>query len=86
MKGKGIASTPAKAALAAEPYPAGKQSKPPMDEYQAKDDMMTLVAAHKIKSDKGRHAAAKAMAKKHLGHLKAITTGDGADGDAGAQD
>jgi hypothetical protein len=81
---KSIATTPAKAALAAKPIAAGKQA--PMDDYQAKDDMMTLVAAHKIKSDKGRHAAAKAMAKQHLAHLKAVTKGDGASGDAGAQD
>jgi len=78
---KSIASTPAKAALAATPYPAGQQ-----DDYDAKADMNTLIAANKIKADKGRHAKAKAAAKQHLAHLKKVVTGDGADGDAGMQD
>ena len=81
---KGIATTPAKASLAAKPYPAGKQDA--MDDYDAKADMHTLVAANKIKADKVRHAKAKAAAKQHLAHLKAVVKGDGADGDAGAQD
>jgi len=82
---KGIATTPAKAALAAKPYPAGKQDSM-MDDYDAKADMHTLIAANRIKADKGRHAKAKAAAKQHLAHLKAVVKGDGADGDAGAQD
>lgn len=97
MKSKGISATPAAAALVAKPYPAGQQS--PMDDFDAKQDMRTLVEANRIKSNKPRHAKAKAAAKAHLAHLSAVakeptikgppkgmTVGDGADGDMGAQD
>jgi hypothetical protein len=90
-------NTPAAASISAVPYPAGKQSGP--DDFQAKQDMMTLVAANKIKADKGRHTAAKAHAKKMQAHLSKIaseptikgppagmTSGDGADGDMGVSD
>lgn len=38
-------------------------------EWQAKDDMRTLIEAKKISKDKTRLAAAKAMAKKQLAEM-----------------
>ena len=44
-------------------------------DYQSSDDLRTLHAAHKIKSDKGRHGRAMAKAKQHLASLKAMVGG-----------
>lgn len=38
----------------------------PVDDWQAHDDMRTLLRAHQIKSDPKRHSAAKLAAKKRL--------------------
>lgn len=46
------------------------------DDYQAQDDMHTLMRAHEIKSNPKRHAAAKAHAKKKLAGMKAVVAGD----------
>lgn len=42
------------------------------DDYQAQDDMHTLMRAHEIKSDPKRHTAAKEHAKKKLAGMKAV--------------
>ena len=44
-------------------------------DYQSSEDLRTLHAAHKIKSDKGRHGRAMAKAKQHLASLKAMVGG-----------
>jgi hypothetical protein len=46
------------------------------DAYQTKADMMTLMEAHKIKADKPRHAAAKALAKTQMAHMAKISKGE----------
>ena len=52
-------------------------------DYQAEDDMRTLMRAHEIKKDKKRHKAARAKAKEHLAKIKAVAAG-GDGGDTGA--
>ena len=47
-------------------------------EYQAKNDLRTLHAAHKVKSDPARHGRAMAGAKSHLASLKAMVGGKAA--------
>lgn len=41
-------------------------------EYRAEDDFRSLEAAHKITSDKKRHAAAKAHGHKKLAAIKSV--------------
>lgn len=48
----------------------------PVDPYQSKADMRTLMEAQKIKADKGRHGRAIAAAREHVAHLKQITKGE----------
>jgi len=42
--------------------------------WQAEDDLRTLVRACEIRKDGKRHAAAKALAKQQLAELKKIST------------
>lgn len=49
--------------------PAAVQS---MDDYQAQDDLSTLMRAHRIKQDPKRHAKAQALAGQHVIASKAI--------------
>lgn len=42
--------------------------------WQAEDDLRTLVRACEIRKDSKRHAAAKALAKQQLTELKKIST------------
>jgi len=42
--------------------------------WQAEDDLRTLVRACEIRKDGKRHAAVKALAKKQLAELKKIST------------
>jgi hypothetical protein len=44
--------------------------------WQAEDDMRTLMAAAKIKADKKRYAAAKAEAKRQLAAITAVKNGE----------
>lgn len=46
-----------------------------MDDYQAQDDMRTLMQAHEVRSDPKRHAAAKAHAKKKLAAMQRVASG-----------
>jgi hypothetical protein len=55
-----------------KPIAAGIAGAQPMDDYQAQDDVRTLVRAHHITKDKKRHSAAKKHAKQQLRALKAI--------------
>lgn len=49
----------------------------PDNNWQAESDFRTLMDAHKIKSDKPRHAAAIAHAKKQLAAVTAMTAEPG---------
>lgn len=51
------------------------------DDWKAHSDMRTLMDAHEIKSDKKRHAAAKAMARQHLARMKAVAMPEGSPGE-----
>lgn len=53
----------------------------PADDYQAQDDMHTLMRAHEIKRDPKRHAAAKAHAKTKLAAMQQVM--EVPDGDEG---
>lgn len=44
----------------------------PIDNYQAQDDMMTLVRAEEIKKDKKRMAAARALAQKKIEDMENV--------------
>jgi hypothetical protein len=55
-----------------KPIAAGIAGAQPMDDYQAQDDVRTLVRAHHITKDKKRHVAAKHHARKQLRALQAI--------------
>jgi uncharacterized protein YjcR len=46
------------------------------DNWQAEQDMRTLMDAHKIRADKARHKAAKAHAKRQLAAMQQVATGD----------
>lgn len=46
--------------------------------YQAQNDLRTLHAAHKVKSDPARHGRAMMVAKQHLASLKAMVGGKAA--------
>lgn len=43
-------------------------------EWQAQEDMRTLMRAHEIKKDPKRHARAVAAAKKQMGEIKAVAS------------
>ena len=45
---------------------------PEDQDWQAKNDMRTLMDAHAIKKDPKRHSAAKAKAKEHMAALQSI--------------
>jgi hypothetical protein len=66
-------TTPA-AGIAGKPNVA-KTPPGSMDDYEAQDDVRTLMRAHEIKSNPKRHAKAKAHAKAQLGKMKAVATG-----------
>jgi hypothetical protein len=55
---------------------ASAASEPDADDYKTRADMMTLIEANKIKSDKARHGKAKAMAKTHLAHMAKVSKGE----------
>lgn len=50
-----------------------------MHDYQAQDDMHTLMRAHEIRKDPKRHKAAKAHAKKKLAEMHAVAKGGDAE-------
>lgn len=56
--------------------PKSKTSKPvadaPVDDWQAHDDLRTLIEGHKIRKDKKRHGAAMNKHKEMLAALQAI--------------
>lgn len=54
------------------------------DDWQARQDVQTLMDAHKIKSDKKRHKAAKTHAKRQLAAMQSVATGN-PDGDGDEQ-
>lgn len=53
---------------------------PSMNDYQTEDDVRTLHAAHKIKKDKKRHAAAKKHAATMAAGMKAVADDSAIDG------
>lgn len=54
------------------------------DNWQAEQDMRTLMDAHKIRADKPRHKAAKAHAKRQLAAMQQVAAG-ASDGDGDEQ-
>lgn len=59
----------------------------PVDDYQAQDDMRTLMRAHQIKSDPKRHSAAKMHAKSQLAAMqKVMDTDEAADRKQGVRE
>jgi hypothetical protein len=51
--------------------PSNAELAPNMD-WQAEDDMNTLMRAHAIRSDAKRHARAKAKAREKLAQMRAV--------------
>jgi len=71
----------AKPASVATPVVAAKNPMNGQADYQAEDDARVLVNAHKIKSDKGRHAKAKAHIHKQIAAMKGVVSKNDNDGD-----
>lgn len=46
------------------------------DDFQARQDVQTLMEAHKIKADKKRHGAAKKHARQQLKAMQGVAQGD----------
>ena len=72
--------------MATKPKKSNLTATAPMGDWQAEDDLRTLMRAHEVKKDKKRHAKARALAKQKMMQAAAVAADPDNDGDSTGND